>query len=208
MLDDKGFDKWAGSYDDGMTADSDTFPFIGYYDLLARTCELVDPRPGLTVIDVGIGTGLLSEELSRRGCTIYGVDFAEQMLSKARSRVPGGTFDRVEVARDHLGQFNSRRFDRVVSTYFLHHLTRQQQISFIDRAVRENLRPNGKIVIADIGFENEHDFARARDQYYSVWDEDEFYLCGEVIVATLTSRGIKADYEQVTPCGGLLWCSD
>ncbi|HOP07323.1 MAG TPA: methyltransferase domain-containing protein [candidate division Zixibacteria bacterium] len=206
MLDQSGFEKWAGNYDESLARCLDSFPFRGYYDVLAEVVARVEPEQGMKVMDVGIGTGLLSEELARRGCVVYGVDFSTRMLEKAQARVSSGRFDAVDVTRDHFGKFNDQRFDRIVSSYFLHHLDLDRQMIFIQRTLRDNLNPGGRIIIADIGFANEKDFEAGQTKYEAEWDDDEFYLCGESIVGRLRREGIAARYAQVSDCAGILVC--
>lgn len=44
---------------------------------------------GITVVDVGIGSGLFAEEFARRGCLVVGVDVNPDMLAAAAEYVPG-----------------------------------------------------------------------------------------------------------------------
>lgn len=44
------------------------------------------PRPGLRILDVGCGTGFLSLQLAALGCVVTGIDFAPDMLARARSK--------------------------------------------------------------------------------------------------------------------------
>ncbi len=48
--------------------------------------------PGTRYLDAGCGSGMASELAARRGAEVFGIDAAEQMLSIARSRTPGGDF--------------------------------------------------------------------------------------------------------------------
>ncbi len=206
MLDKSGFDKWAGSYDENMKAHLDTFPFEGYYEVLAAVVSLVNPGKGMTVLDIGIGTGLLAEELNSRGCIIHGVDFSGKMLEKAKLRIPSGLYDIVDVSKDHFGRFSGYEYDRVVSSYAFHHFNLQQKTKIIKRTLKQNLSPNGKMIIADVGFGKESDFQTARKKYQTEWDNEEFYMCGDSIVAHLQSEEIKAGYNQISNCAGILVC--
>lgn len=77
------YSDWAGEYDDRMER------VLGYVaprlmaDLFASRMKQTQGR----VLDVGCGTGLTSQYLLQRGfATVDGIDFNEQMLSKARAR--------------------------------------------------------------------------------------------------------------------------
>ncbi len=206
MLDKHGFDKWAANYDESITPHHNTFPFDGYYDVLSAVFSLVNPKEGLRVLDVGIGTGLLSEELNKKGCIIHGVDYSEKMLEKAKIRIPDGLFETVDILKSHFGKFSNYQYDKVISSYFFHHLNLHQKTLIINRTLENNLFPDGKIIIADIGFENESDYQAGRIKHQDNWDDDEFYLCGESIVSHLQTVRIKAKYKQISCCAGILVC--
>jgi SAM-dependent methyltransferase len=44
---------------------------------------------GISVVDVGIGSGLFAEEFARRGCVVTGVDVNPEMLVAAAEYLPG-----------------------------------------------------------------------------------------------------------------------
>ncbi|MCP4632173.1 MAG: class I SAM-dependent methyltransferase, partial [candidate division Zixibacteria bacterium] len=193
-------------YDESIKLHLNTFPFNGYYKVLSAVISLVNPKRGLKVMDVGIGTGFLSEELNNRGCIIHGVDFSGEMLEKAKLRIPDGLFETVDVSTDHFGNFSNHQYDRVVSSYFFHHLNLRQKTQLIKRTLNNNLLPHGRIIIADVGFEKESDYQAGYIKYQENWDDEEFYLCGESIVSHLQTEKIKADYKQISSCAGILVC--
>lgn len=51
------------------------------------------PASGL-VIDLGCGSGILSERVAAAGYEVLGIDLSEDLLALARKRVPGGRFVR------------------------------------------------------------------------------------------------------------------
>jgi len=201
---DQEFDRWASIYDESISQSLNEFPFIGYYEVLSEVRDIVAPRKGLKVIDVGIGTGLLSRKLAEDGCRIYGVDFSKEMIEKAKTRIPDGEYDVVDIAANHFGRFNSEKFDRVISSYCLHHFNDSQKVKFFQKIIDNNLAEDGKIIIADIGFEDESYFTKARNDYRKYWDDEEHYICGERMIDLLRKVGISAAYKQVSPCAGIL----
>jgi putative AdoMet-dependent methyltransferase len=204
---DREFDKWALIYDESISQSLNEFPFIGYYEVLSEVRAIVAPQEGLKVIDVGIGTGLLSRKLAEDGCRIYGVDFSREMIKKVKTRIPGGEYDVVDIANNHFGRFNPEKFERVISSYCLHHLNDHQKVSFFQRTIENNLVESGKIIIADIGFEDEISFNKARDEYRDSWEDEEegeYYMCGERMVSKLGKKGISVTYRQVSSCAGIL----
>ena len=54
----------------------------------SRAADLAAVGPGSRALDVATGTGDLAIELSRRGATVVGLDFAAAMLSLAREKAP------------------------------------------------------------------------------------------------------------------------
>ncbi len=198
------FNDWADDYDESIAPFLDKFPFIGYYEVLAAIRELVKPVQGLKILDVGIGTGLLSVELARTGCDVCGIDFSPKMVEKAAQRIPDARLMCVDVAAEHLGRFNGRKFDRIISSYFFHHLDLKQKVAFLFRASSENLAGGGKIIIGDIGFENFDAHESARVKWQEQWDYDEFYWRADEIISALKDVGLDFQYRQISECSGIL----
>ena len=86
------------------------------FDQLAKDTQLLQ-KPGLRVLDVGIGTGLLSEEFKRANpsCHITGMDISAGMLERCRAK---GVADDVIQLDFQSGAFpfEDGSFDVVVSS--------------------------------------------------------------------------------------------
>jgi putative AdoMet-dependent methyltransferase len=202
-LDSKGFDRWAGDYDDSVREHSEGYPFEGYYDVLNRVCELVGDCSGKIVLDLGVGTGLLSLELFRQGANVVGVDFSPRMLDIARSRMPKGRFVCADLTQGLPSELKNMQFDTIVSGYAFHHLEEDQKNALVQEAVG-HLVSGGILVVADISFETTKDRQDCRFHSGNQWDDSEHYTIAEEAVPKLAGMGITASYEQISCCAGVL----
>jgi ubiquinone/menaquinone biosynthesis C-methylase UbiE len=102
---------------------------------------------GLRILDLGCGTGFVSNLFSRclvEGDMVIGVDHSEGMLERARSKVPGAV---AHFARGDAGylQFRTHAFDLVAVNSFLHHVFDYRSVL---REIDRVLRPGGYLVLA------------------------------------------------------------
>jgi malonyl-CoA O-methyltransferase len=133
--------------------DHDGNPLIGLEEPAVRAA--VGEVRGLSVLDLGCGTGRHALWLAAAGATVTGVDFSEGMLAEARrklSRLPdlsaGSTGPAAEsirfVVHDlHLPLPFAAEFDLVVSGLVLEHL---RELDGFFAEARRVLRPGGRAV--------------------------------------------------------------
>jgi trans-aconitate methyltransferase len=105
--------------------------------------DLLDPRPGERVLDVGCGTGHLTAEIARRGAITLGIDASTDMIDEARRAHPGLAF---EVA-DATTWRTDRPFDAAFSSAALHWMKPQEALA---ASLAAALRPGGRLV-AEMG---------------------------------------------------------
>jgi 2-polyprenyl-3-methyl-5-hydroxy-6-metoxy-1,4-benzoquinol methylase len=105
----------------------------------ARVADLA--RTNLRIIDIGCGTGWMCERLRKYG-HVTGVDLSEQVLQRARARLPDVEFISGDLFQVDL---QPRSFDVVVTLEVLSHV--KDQRAFVDK-LASLLRPDGLLMIA------------------------------------------------------------
>ena len=133
MLDNKGFDLWADGYDltVGLSDEENTYPFVGYKEILGSIFRTIMEKPRAVVLDIGFGTGTLTTKLYENGCTVYGQDFSERMIELASEKMPGAHLYQGDFSQGLVEALRNQSFDFIVATYSLHHLTDEQKVRFL-----------------------------------------------------------------------------
>lgn len=193
------FDDWAATYDQSV-ADWQAFPFTGYDEVLRTIFQLAEPRPGLSVLDLGTGTGNLAVPFARAGCDLWCTDFSEPMLAKARQKLPAAHFVLHDLRANFPPELN-RPFDRIVSAYVFHHFELDEKIRIL-RGLLPRLAPGGRLVIGDIAFANIAALERVKAEAGDEWEDEFYWLVDEALVA-LEKAGVQAEYSQISSCAGV-----
>lgn len=204
MLDSGGFDLWADGYDRSVQAgeESGEYPFAGYRKVLDEIYRLVRGQGGAGVLDIGFGTGVLTKRLYDAGCRITGMDFSEKMIALAKGKMPEAVLLRWDFTQSLPEEVARRRFDDIVSTYALHHLTDREKPEFL-RRLAGLLAPGGKILIGDVAFATRRELEQCRAKYRAAWDGDEEYFVAEELKKALGS-GFSCKFRKLSHCAGVL----
>ncbi len=197
------FDRWAKDYDKSISESMEGYPFEGYYEVLEYICGLIKEVDGKRILDIGVGTGLLTHELYVSGAEIVGIDFSKEMIEKAKNKMPDAVFLLYDFNEGIPDDLCGMRLDFVVSSYAIHHIDDQSKLDLIN-SVRDLLREDGKILIGDVAFRNEEELERCKKKYKGDWDEEEYYIVAEELCKELNKRGLRCDYTQISSCAGVL----
>src|SRR4030095_15891788 len=118
----------------------------GAYELLIRA----GIQPGMRVVDLGCGTGMVTRLLAELvGPTgeVIGVDFSPAQVEQARASLPNGLSNVRFIQASAIDTGLAREtFDLVYCRFLLIHLTEPEAAL---REMRELLKPNGIIVCED-----------------------------------------------------------
>ncbi|MFO8110233.1 MAG: methyltransferase domain-containing protein [Thermoplasmata archaeon] len=89
---DKNFDSWAKDYDKTVSQRDNGYPFKGYYRMLRNVRDHICDPKGKDILDIGVGTGLLSRELYDKGANITGNDISQKSIKRAKEKMPRAEF--------------------------------------------------------------------------------------------------------------------
>lgn len=201
MLSDKGFDLWADNYDRsvGLSDEDGSYPFAGYRDILGEIYRRILTGGAKDVLDIGFGTGTLTARLYEQGCCIYGQDFSERMIELAREKMPDATLCQGDFSHGLADVLAARKYDAIIATYSLHHLTDPQKVRFI-QSLLPLLKEGGCIYIGDVAFERREQLEECRRAEGDGWDEDEIYFVYDEMRELLP----ELRFERFSHCAGLL----
>ena len=201
MLNGKEFDLWADGYDKavGISDEESTYPFAGYKKVLGFIFKTIMETANAVVLDIGFGTGTLTTKLYEQGCSIYGQDFSTRMTALASEKMPYAHLYQGDFSKGLVEPLRDRRYDYIVATYSLHHLTDTQKRVFLSE-LRDHLKENGKIIIGDVAFETRKDLERCRLAAGDAWDDDEIYFVAEELRKNLPGLS----FTQISDCAGVL----
>lgn len=203
MLDKKGFDMWADGYDEtvNLSESSNVYPFAGYKDVLNTIyCEIKEKK-NARVLDIGFGTGVLTTKLYNDGYNITGIDFSVRMIEIAKSKMPDANLIQHDFVKGLPGLVKDRKFDFIISTYAIHHLTDSGKVEFI-KELGSHLNEEGSILIGDVAFKKRKELAECKQAAGDGWDDDEHFFVYDEIAGELKFR--VSEFVSVSYCAGIM----
>lgn len=106
-------------------------------DLGMPVVELLAPKPGESILDLGCGDGALTLKLVHLGCNVVGVDASPDMIASAKALGLNAS-----VVDGHALEFDTE-FDAVFSNAALHWMNRPREVI---TGVWKALKPGGRFV--------------------------------------------------------------
>ena len=170
MLNNIEFDLWADGYDKtvGISDEENTYPFAGYKKVLGFIFQTIMRAENAT-------------KQYERGCSINGQDFSSRMIALASEKMPNAHLYQGDFSKGLVEPLRNFRYDYIVATYSLHHLTDAQKSDFL-LDLRNYLKENGKIIIGDVAFETRKDLEQCKLKAGDTWDNDEIYYVIEELI--------------------------
>lgn len=182
-LNNRTFDRWAKDYDTDIKNAEATgnWMYKNYTATLRKVLEIIEKKwsnKDIKLVDIGAGTGNLTQLFQLNGYQITGIEPSDKMISQFKAKLPS-----VKIRKGHFCDIPlpDNSVDTIVSTYAWHHLTpieKEQSIIEMARVCKEN----SSIVIADLMFLDKasrvkilHDLTTGNQVSIIEAIEDEYY---------------------------------
>jgi len=104
-------------------------------ELGGAALDLLDPKAGERILDVGCGDGVLTKKIVERGASVLGVDNSPELIAEARNK----GIDAVLIAAEDMQFFGE--FDAAFSNATLHWVLEKEQAA---RAIFRALKSGGR----------------------------------------------------------------
>ncbi len=108
--------------------------------IVAYMTEMIRPKSGMRVLEVGTGSGYQAAILAAIGCEVYTVEIFEALATSARERLKQLGFSKATVrhADGYYGWIEAAPFDAILVT---------AAAGYVPPTLIEQLKPGGRIVI-------------------------------------------------------------
>jgi SAM-dependent methyltransferase len=157
-------------------------------ELGGAALDLLDPKRGERILDVGCGEGTLTKKIAERGATVLGIDNSPEMISAARAK--GIDAILLNVA----DMTFSNEFDAAFSNATLHWVLDKEQAA---RAIFRALKPGSRFA-GELG--GEGNIARLREAldtelvirgYVPPTESSNWYPSPEAFAAVYEAAGFR-----------------
>jgi trans-aconitate methyltransferase len=157
-------------------------------ELGGAALDLLDPKPGERILDVGCGEGTLTRKIVQRGATVLGVDNSPEMIAATCANGIDA------VLMDAADMSFSSEFDAAFSNATLHWVLEKEQAA---RAIFRALRPGGRFAGEMCGEGNLRVLREALDEeliirgYVPPFDAANWYAAPEEFAAVYETAGFR-----------------
>lgn len=195
------FDNFAENYDETISMEDGEYRelFKNYNEILNETVKHIGKYKDAKVIDIGAGTGNLTNIASKVGYDVVGIEPNLKTRNIATAKYPSlkfvsGTFLSLPI--------DDKSVDAIISSYAFHNLTDEEKEQAISE-FKKKLKDDGTVVIADTLYENSKakesliNEAETNDTALAKVLKTELSATQELLSELFEKEGFKVTYQQM-----------
>lgn len=160
------------------------------YEFGSSLLDILDPKPGERILDLGCGTGELSHQISLCEATVIGIDADPQMIHRAQSQFSSCQF-MVGDARSFL---LDQQVDAVFSNAALHWVPEAERAV---GAIYRSLKPGGRLVAEFGGKHNVGKIATYLDRAVGSSKNPWYFPSIAEYSSILEKHGLEVTFAQL-----------
>lgn len=196
------FDDFAENYDENISMETGEYGelFKNYNEILNETVKHILKPKNAKVIDIGSGTGNLTNSAFKAGYDVIGIEPNLKTRNIATAKYPGvkfssGTFLDLPIDDNSL--------DAIISSYAFNNLNNEEKVDAVTE-FRKKLKDDGILVIADILYESEDSKEKLIKEAEALEDKSlaetlkrQFPIRKNYLDHILKDQGFKVSYQQM-----------
>lgn len=152
--------------------------------------ELLDPKPGERILDLGCGSGQLTAKIAEAGARVIGIDLSRDMIAQARANYPAIEFDVADATSFEIVE----PVDAVFSNAVLHWV--KDAVAAI-ACVHRALKPGGRFVMEMGGKGNTRTLLAAVQEVAGELKNPWFYPSVGEYSALLEQQGFEVRFATL-----------
>ena len=159
----------------------------------SQMLEILSPKPGESILDLGCGTGQLTAQIAATGAKVVGLDAAESAIATCRQNYP-----QLEFMVANGADFTVERdFDAVFSNAALHWIHPPAAAA---KCIYQALKPGGRLVAEFGGKDNIKQIITAIEAAFDEPQSDRWYFPSIGEYSTLLEQqGFRVNYAVWFP---------
>jgi trans-aconitate methyltransferase len=180
-----------GGWNAKLYDDKHSFVFKYGEDLV----HLLSPKSGERILDLGCGTGYLTNLIAESGAEVIGIDKSVEMIEKAKAEYSNIDFKILSATDFHF----DKKFDAIFSNAVLHWVLEKEKVI---NCMYENLKLNGRLVIEMGGKNNVQSIMDAIKKYLSKYTTIDtsfniwYYPSLSEYTSLLEAKGFRVTYAS------------
>lgn len=120
-------------------------------------------------------------------------------IELAQEKMPNARLFQGDFSNGLVETLTQQKYDAIIATYSLHHLTDLQKVDFLKRMLTL-LNVEGCIYIGDVAFETRDALQKCMNEVGDEWDDDEIYF----VYDELRVHFPTMQFERMSDCAGLI----